>query len=160
MIKGFFLGESQRIFKSPLSSCWEIKLNKWNLTTLLWFSPSFPQVCKLLRHISPTDSLHVQAKYAEINLRIYGPQLAVAAKVLCSNPTSKIAKENFEVFVDMWQSLMDDVASLTNEMGDVFRTKQMGDKNFYMSLPRPGVSETLKLRRVLTQYFTQLCFCT
>lgn len=67
----------------------------------------FYQVCKLLRHISPTDSLHVQAKYAEINLKIYGPQLAVAARVLCSNPTSKIAKENFDVFSDMWQSLME-----------------------------------------------------
>ncbi|XP_035701595.1 alpha-catulin isoform X4 [Folsomia candida] len=96
------------------------------------------EVCKLLRHISPTDSLHVQAKYAEINLKIYGPQLAVAARVLCSNPTSKIAKENFDVFSDMWQSLMEDVASLTNDMGDVCRTRAMGDKNFYMSLPRPG----------------------
>ncbi|XP_035701561.1 alpha-catulin isoform X3 [Folsomia candida] len=102
------------------------------------------EVCKLLRHISPTDSLHVQAKYAEINLKIYGPQLAVAARVLCSNPTSKIAKENFDVFSDMWQSLMEDVASLTNDMGDVCRTRAMGDKNFYMSLPRPGKHGTTK----------------
>ncbi|ODN05767.1 Alpha-catulin, partial [Orchesella cincta] len=95
------------------------------------------EVCKLLRHTSPTDSLHVQAKYGEINLKIYGPQVVVAARTLCSNPTSKIAKENLEVFIDMWQSLMDDVATLANEIAEVCRTRAM-NKQVYMSLPRPG----------------------
>jgi len=97
------------------------------------------KVCKLLRHTSPTDSLHVQAKYGEINLKIYGPQVVVAARTLCSNPTSKIAKENLEVFIDMWQSLMDDVAALANEIAEVCRTRAM-NKQVYHSLPRPGVS--------------------
>jgi hypothetical protein len=102
----------------------------------------FPrQVCKLLRHISPTDSLHVQAKYGEINLRIYGPQVAVSARTLCSNPTSKIAKENLEVFVDMWVALMDDVQALASEIADVCRTRAQ-DKQVYMSLPRPGVCQS------------------
>jgi len=95
-------------------------------------------VCKLLRHISPTDSLHVQAKYGEINLKIYGPQVAVAARTLCSNHTSKIAKENLEVFVEMWASPMDDVQTLANEIADVCRAKAQ-DKQVYTSLPRPGV---------------------
>lgn len=54
------------------------------------------QVCKLLRHIATTDSLQVAAKYGEINLRIYGPQVVTAAQTLCLYPTSKIAKENVE----------------------------------------------------------------
>lgn len=60
-------------------------------------TPTFPlQVCKLLRHIATTDSLQVAAKYGEINLRIYGPQVVTAAQTLCLYPTSKIAKENVE----------------------------------------------------------------
>jgi hypothetical protein len=54
------------------------------------------QVCKLLRHIACTDMLQVSAKYAEINLRIYGPQVVTAAHTLSIHPTSKIAKENVE----------------------------------------------------------------
>lgn len=53
-------------------------------------------MCKLLRHIATTDSLQVAAKYGEINLRIYGPQVVTAAQTLCLYPTSKIAKENVE----------------------------------------------------------------
>lgn len=98
------------------------------------------QVCKLLRHISPTDSLHVQAKYGDINLKIYGPQIIVAARTLCSNPTSKIAKENLEVFIDMWQSLMDDVATLATDIAEICRRRAIS-KPVYMSLPRPGVSQ-------------------
>jgi hypothetical protein len=40
--------------------------------------------------------LQVSAKYAEINLRIYGPQVVTAAHTLSLHPTSKIAKENVE----------------------------------------------------------------
>jgi hypothetical protein len=40
--------------------------------------------------------LQVSAKYAEINLRIYGPQVVTAAHTLSIHPTSKIAKENVE----------------------------------------------------------------
>jgi hypothetical protein len=54
------------------------------------------QVCKLLRHTASTDMLQVSAKYAEINLRIYGPQVVTAAHTLSIHPTSKIAKENVE----------------------------------------------------------------
>lgn len=33
------------------------------------------EVCKLLRHVALTETLQVQAKFTEINLRIYGPQV-------------------------------------------------------------------------------------
>lgn len=38
----------------------------------------------------------MSAKFTEINLRIYGPQVVTAAHTLARHPTSKIAKENLE----------------------------------------------------------------
>ncbi|XP_045615487.1 alpha-catulin isoform X3 [Procambarus clarkii] len=97
------------------------------------------EVCKLLRHIATTDSLQVAAKYGEINLRIYGPQVVTAAQTLCLYPTSKIAKENVEVFADMWLNLVGDVKSLTKDIGDqITAENKPAEKQVYMSLPRPG----------------------
>ncbi|XP_042870002.1 alpha-catulin-like [Penaeus japonicus] len=100
------------------------------------------EVCKLLRHIATTDSLQVAAKYGEINLRIYGPQVVTAAQTLCLYPTSKIAKENVEVFADMWLNLVGDVKSLTKDIGDqIAAENKPPEKQVYMSLPRPGVQQ-------------------
>ncbi|XP_053634104.1 alpha-catulin isoform X4 [Cherax quadricarinatus] len=100
------------------------------------------EVCKLLRHIATTDSLQVAAKYGEINLRIYGPQVVTAAQTLCLYPTSKIAKENVEVFADMWLNLVGDVKSLTKDIGDqITAENKPPEKQVYMSLPRPGVQQ-------------------
>jgi len=73
-------------------------------------------------------------------LKIYGPQVGIAGQTLCSTPTSKITKENFEAFVEMWTALMDDLHSLANDVGDVCRRRAAAEKPVYMSLPRPGVS--------------------
>lgn len=54
------------------------------------------QVCKMLRHIACTDTLQVNTRYAEINLRIYGPQVVTAAQTLAMHPQSKIAREHME----------------------------------------------------------------
>ncbi|XP_050691907.1 alpha-catulin-like isoform X3 [Eriocheir sinensis] len=97
------------------------------------------EVCKLLRHIATTDSLQVAAKYGEINLRIYGPQVVTAAQTLCLYPTSKIAKENVEVFADMWLNLVGDVKSLTKDIGDQITAENKPP--VYVSLPRPGVQQ-------------------
>ncbi|CAG7728353.1 unnamed protein product, partial [Allacma fusca] len=105
------------------------------------------EVCKLLRHISTTDTFHVQCKYAEINLKIYGPQLAVAARTLCSTPTSKAAKENLDVFIDMWKSLTNDIEALTHKIAEVLGSRA-ADSKFYMSLPRPGKHGTTQKRLV------------
>ncbi|KAK3856373.1 hypothetical protein Pcinc_037296 [Petrolisthes cinctipes] len=97
------------------------------------------EVCKLLRHIATTDSLQVAAKYGEINLKIYGPQVVTAAQTLCLYPTSKIAKENVEVFADMWMNLVGDVKSLTKDIGDqITAENKPPEKQVYQSLPRPG----------------------
>lgn len=54
------------------------------------------EITKLLRHLSANDNLQVIAKHAEINLKIYAPQVVAAAHTLAQHPSSKIAKENLE----------------------------------------------------------------
>ncbi|OWR44494.1 alpha-catulin isoform 1 [Danaus plexippus plexippus] len=94
------------------------------------------QVCKLLRHIAMSETLQVSAKFAEINLRIYGPQVVTAARTLAAHPNSAAARENLDVFVDMWAWLLADAARLAKELLDL--TDERPDKQQYSSLPRPG----------------------
>lgn len=108
----------------------------------------------------------MSAKFTEINLRIYGPQVVTAAHTLARHPTSKIAKENLEgkpykrsnnplnlrqqfivipfnvfvyfiVFADMWQWLMTDVTTVAKDVLELSQNRP--EKQVYMSLPRPGV---------------------
>lgn len=118
----------------------------------------------MLRHVALSESLQVSAKFTEINLRIYGPQVVTAAYTLARHPTSKIAKENLEgklltdiislsfylslkykisnplvpVFADMWQWLMTDVTTVAKDVLELNQNRP--EKQVYMSLPRPGVS--------------------
>nr|XP_034180818.1 alpha-catulin isoform X1 [Osmia lignaria]XP_034180819.1 alpha-catulin isoform X1 [Osmia lignaria] len=94
------------------------------------------EVCKMLRHVALSESLQVSAKFTEINLRIYGPQVVTAAHTLARHPTSKIAKENLEVFTDMWQWLMTDVTTVAKDVLELNQNRP--EKQVYMSLPRPG----------------------
>ncbi|XP_055705579.1 alpha-catulin isoform X1 [Phlebotomus papatasi] len=96
------------------------------------------EVCKLLRHIALSETLQVQAKFMEINLKIYAPQVITAARALSAHPSSKIAKENLEVFVDMWQWLASDVSTVSKEIIEMAQAQTKPDKTEYLSLPRPG----------------------
>lgn len=87
-----------------------------------------------------SETLQVSAKFTEINLRVYGPQVITAAKSLASYPGSKIAQENLEVFTDMYQWLVSDVTTIVKDVLDASQSKP--EKQVYMSLPRPGVSIT------------------
>lgn len=107
------------------------------------------QVCKLLRHIAMSETLQVSAKFAEINLRIYGPQVVTAARTLAAHQGSAAARENLDVFVDMWAWLLADAARLARELLDL--TDDRPDKQQYSSLPRPGVS-SCDLLRYLTDF--------
>lgn len=79
------------------------------------------------------------AKFAEINLRIYGPQLLTAARGLSMHPASKVAKENLEVFTEMWQWLSGDISTVAKDIMEVAQAITKPDLNEYLSLPRPGV---------------------
>lgn len=101
------------------------------------------EICKILRHIAMTETLQVQAKFAEINVRIYGPQVITAAKALCSYPSSKAMKENLEVFNDMYQWLQTDTSTISKDILDLAQTTLKPEKQGYLSLPRPGVSDLI-----------------
>lgn len=83
-----------------------------------------------------SETLQVSAKFAEINLRIYGPQVVTAARTLAAYPGSAAARENLDVFVDMWAWLLADAARLATELLHI--TDDKPDKQQYSSLPRPG----------------------
>ena len=74
------------------------------------------EVCKLLRHIAVQDALKEQASHVSINLRIYGPQVILAAKILTKFPLSNVASENFDAFVEMWTWLVSEVTLVSKKI--------------------------------------------
>ncbi|XP_050311653.1 alpha-catulin isoform X2 [Anthonomus grandis grandis] len=111
------------------------------------------EVCKLLRHVAVSETLQVSAKFTEINLRVYGPQVVTAAKTVSVYPSSKIAQENLEVFAEMYQWLVSDVTTIVKDVLEASQAKP--EKQVYMSLPRPGkhgtTSKPLKAVRLDTE---------
>uniref|UniRef100_A0A8D3E4I8 Alpha-catulin n=1 Tax=Scophthalmus maximus TaxID=52904 RepID=A0A8D3E4I8_SCOMX len=99
------------------------------------------ETCRLLCHVSGTEPLEITCVHAEETFHVIGPQIISAAQTLALHPSSKIAKENLEVFCEAWESQLCDMALLLREINDVFEGRR-GDKRPYLSLPRPGVSVT------------------
>ncbi|KAM4630882.1 alpha-catulin [Polymixia lowei] len=95
------------------------------------------ETCRLLCHVSGTEPLEITCIHAEETFHVIGPQIISAAQTLALHPSSKIAKENLEVFCEAWDSQLCDMALLLREINDVFEGRR-GDKRPYLSLPRPG----------------------
>uniref|UniRef100_A0A672SSQ6 Alpha-catulin n=2 Tax=Sinocyclocheilus grahami TaxID=75366 RepID=A0A672SSQ6_SINGR len=105
--------------------------------TLTEHKEQLVETCRLLCHISGTEPLEITCIHAEETFRVIGPQIISAAQTLALHPTSKIAKENLDVFCEAWESQLCDMAILVKEINDVFEGRR-GDKKTYLSLPRPG----------------------
>lgn len=75
--------------------------------------------------------------------------MLTAARALSAHPNSKIAKENLEVFSDMWQWLSGDVTSVSKEVIETVQAISKPDRAEYLSLPRPGVSLTNFLKMII-----------
>lgn len=56
------------------------------------------------------------------------------------HPSSRIARENVEVFCDTWAQCVNDVSRLAKETDAAASGRLAAEKHAYMSLPRPGVS--------------------
>ncbi|KTG35968.1 hypothetical protein cypCar_00013116, partial [Cyprinus carpio] len=82
------------------------------------------QTCRLLCHISGTEPLEITCIHAEETFRVIGPQIISAAQTLALHPTSKIAKENLDVFCEAWESQLCDMAILLKEINDVFEGRR------------------------------------
>uniref|UniRef100_A0A6I8P565 Alpha-catulin n=2 Tax=Ornithorhynchus anatinus TaxID=9258 RepID=A0A6I8P565_ORNAN len=95
------------------------------------------EACQLLRHVSGTEPLEITCIHAEDTFRVTGPQIISAAETLTLHPSSKIAKENLDVFCEAWESQITDMSVLLREINDVFEGRR-GEKRACLSLPRPG----------------------
>nr|XP_056718914.1 alpha-catulin [Euleptes europaea] len=95
------------------------------------------EICHLLRHVSGTEPLEITCLHAEDTFQVTGPQIISAAETLTLHPSSKIAKENLEVFCEAWESQLSDMALLLQEVSDMFEGRR-GEKRAYLSLPKPG----------------------
>uniref|UniRef100_A0A8C8A191 Alpha-catulin n=1 Tax=Oryzias sinensis TaxID=183150 RepID=A0A8C8A191_9TELE len=96
------------------------------------------ETCRLLCHVSCTEPLEITCIHAEETFHVIGPQIISAAQTLALHPSSKIARENLDVFCEAWESQLCDMGLLLKEINDVFEGRR-GDRKPYLSLPRPGV---------------------
>ncbi|XP_038580717.1 alpha-catulin isoform X2 [Micropterus salmoides] len=103
------------------------------------------ETCRLLGHVSGTEPLEITCVHAEETFHVIGPQIISAAQTLALHPSSKIAKENLEVFCEAWESQLCDMALLLREINDFFEGRR-GDKRPYLSLPRPGKHSLTNLK--------------
>ncbi|XP_077166504.1 alpha-catulin isoform X3 [Paroedura picta] len=113
------------------------------------------EICHLLRHVSGTEPLEITCLHAEDTFKATGPQIISAAETLALHPSSKIAKENLEVFCEAWESQLREMFLLLREISDVFEGRRgyivkrrdcqqyrIGEKRAYLSLPRLGKHNT------------------
>lgn len=99
------------------------------------FAEQVQEVAKLLHNIAGTETLQISSKNLEISITVFGPQILSACHTLCVHPTSKIAKENFDAFADVWKQLYNDLAQLSREVRDhILR----GPETAYLTLPNSG----------------------
>ncbi|KAJ8288171.1 hypothetical protein COCON_G00008300 [Conger conger] len=82
------------------------------------------ETCRLLRHVSGTEPLEITCIHAEETFQVIGPQIISAAQTLALHPSSKIARENLEVFCEAWESQLSDMAILLREISDVFEGRR------------------------------------
>lgn len=54
----------------------------------------------------------------------FSVQIISAAETLALHPSSKIAKENLEVFCEAWESQLSDMSLLLREINDVFEGRR------------------------------------
>ncbi|VBB26140.1 unnamed protein product [Acanthocheilonema viteae] len=62
----------------------------------------------------------------------------LAGRTLCIHPSSRIARENVEVFCDTWAQCVNDLSRLAKETDAAASGRLVAEKQAYMSLPRPG----------------------
>ncbi|CAJ0961572.1 unnamed protein product, partial [Mesorhabditis belari] len=101
-------------------------------------SEHMQEVCRLLHHISLTDALHVNTGHCERNMRSLAPLCLLAGRTLCLHPSSRIARENLEVFCDTWGQSVNDLSRLAKDADAAASGRVAAERQAYMSLPRPG----------------------
>lgn len=93
------------------------------------------EMCRLLRHVSSTEPLEITCIHAKETFQVTGQQIISAAETLTLHPSSKIAKENLDVFCEAWASQISDMATLLREISDASEGRR-GEKYDQLSLPK------------------------
>ena len=65
-------------------------------------------------------------------------QIIHAGSILGKHSSSKVARENIDVFCEAWAAHINDLSILVKDVNDVCQGRV--DRTVYLSLPRPGVS--------------------
>jgi len=75
-------------------------------------SQTILEISKLVKNVSTNEACIITASRIEENLVILLPQLVGASEMLAGHPLSKITQENLEIFMDVWDTQVDELTSL------------------------------------------------
>lgn len=81
------------------------------------------EVCRLLHHVSCNPTLQAASKAREQVVCVYGAQLLTSAQRLSIHPASKSARDNLQVFLDLWLTLYSDVQQLSRDVSELLRER-------------------------------------
>lgn len=68
--------------------------------------------------------------------------MLLAGRTLSLHASSRVGRENLEVFCDAWSSSVNNLSRITRDLDIACSDKLAAEKQAYMSLPRPGVSSS------------------
>ncbi|CAF3642728.1 unnamed protein product [Rotaria socialis] len=94
------------------------------------------ELSKLLKHISACDQLQVSSEYHDLVFQNLSNMIIASAQSVAAHSTSRVPKENLDVLCRFWEQQINDFSILVKEIEDVIEGR--GEKNVYLSLPRPG----------------------
>ncbi|KAM3720321.1 Alpha-catulin [Dirofilaria immitis] len=96
------------------------------------------KACSVSGDIDGVEKFLEEFRHAERNLRSLAPLTLLAGRTLCIHPSSRISRENVEVFCDTWAQCVNDLSRLAKETDTAASGRLAAEKQAYMSLPRPG----------------------
>lgn len=70
------------------------------------------EVSRVTRNMASNKPVAITAKKVEENIHTLCPQVIHAARTLAAHPVSKIAQENMEVFVDVWEAQVEELGKV------------------------------------------------
>jgi hypothetical protein len=68
--------------------------------------------------------------------------MMLAGRTLCLHPSSRVSRENLDVFCGAWSSNVNEVSRIAKELDIACSGRLAAEKQAYMSLPKPGVSSS------------------
>lgn len=70
------------------------------------------EVSRVTRNMASNKPVAITAEKVEENINTLCPQVIHAARTLAAHPVSKIAQENMEVFVDVWEAQVEELGKV------------------------------------------------